>query len=53
MITAEKKNKFLPNFEKQSIYSLRYDEMQQWLIDHGQQNSEKQITNLNGYTKSV
>ena len=39
MITAEKKkrNKFLPNFEKQSIYSLRYDEMQQWLIDHGQQ----------------
>ena len=38
MITAEKeKNKFLPNFDKQSIYSLRYDEMQQWLIDHGQQ----------------
>ena len=39
MITAEKKkrNKFLPNFEKQSIYSLRYDEMQQWLIDNGQQ----------------
>ena len=38
MITAEKeKNKFLPNFEKQSIYSLRYDEMQNWLIEHGQQ----------------
>ena len=33
----KKRNKFLPNFEKQSIYSLRYDEMQQWLIDHGQQ----------------
>lgn len=53
MITAEKEeNKFLPNFEKQSIYSLRYDEMQQWLIDHGQQKFRaKQI--LNGYTKSV
>ncbi|OLN14433.1 hypothetical protein BUE67_15335 [Corynebacterium diphtheriae] len=39
MITAEKKkkNKFLPNFEKQSIYSLRYDEMQNWLVEHGQQ----------------
>ena len=37
MITAEKKNKFLPNFEKQSIYSLRYDEMQNWLTEHGQQ----------------
>ena len=39
MITAEKKkkNKFLPNFEKQSIYSLRYDEMQDWLVQNGQQ----------------
>ena len=53
MITAEKeKNKFLPNFEKQSIYSLRYDEMQNWLIEHGQQKFRaKQI--LNGYIKSV
>ena len=39
MITAEKRRETnsYPNFEKQSIYSLRYDEMQQWLIDHGQQ----------------
>ena len=39
MITTEKKkkNKFLPDFEKQSIYSLRYDEMQEWLVEHGQQ----------------
>ena len=39
MITAEKKkkNKFLPDFEKQSIYSLRYDEMQDWLVEHKQQ----------------
>ena len=39
MITdkKKKKNKFLPDFEKQSIYSLRYDEMQNWLIEHGQQ----------------
>ena len=39
MITEEKKkkNKFLPNFEKQSIYSIRYDEMQDWLIQNGQQ----------------
>ncbi|MGS0651317.1 23S rRNA (adenine(2503)-C(2))-methyltransferase RlmN, partial [Staphylococcus arlettae] len=39
MITTEKKkkNKFLPDFEKQSIYSLRYDEMQNWLVEHGQQ----------------
>lgn len=39
MITAEKKkkNKFLPNFEKQSIYSLRYDEMENWLKENGQQ----------------
>ena len=51
MITAEKKkNKFLPNFDKQSIYSLRYDEMQQWLIDHGQQNLELNKF-LNGYIK--
>src|SRR5699024_2119686 len=39
MITAEKKkkNKFLHNFEKQSIYSLRYDEMENWLKENGQQ----------------
>ncbi|NQE00119.1 23S rRNA (adenine(2503)-C(2))-methyltransferase RlmN, partial [Staphylococcus xylosus] len=39
MITTEKKkkNKFLPDFEKQSIYSLRYDEMQEWLVSNGQQ----------------
>ncbi len=39
MITADKKkkNKFLPDFEKQSIYSLRFDEMKQWLLEHGQQ----------------
>lgn len=39
MITAEKKkkNKFLPNFDKQSIYSLRFDEMQNWLVEQGQQ----------------
>ena len=38
MITTEKEeNKFLPDFEKQSIYSLRYDEMQEWLVEHGQQ----------------
>lgn len=30
MITPQKKkkNRFLPDFEKQSIYSLRYEEMQ-------------------------
>ena len=53
MITAEKRretNSYLIS-EKQSIYSLRYDEMQQWLIDHGQQKFRaKQI--LNGYTKA-
>lgn len=39
MTTAEKKkkNKFLPNFDKQSIYSLRFDEMQNWLVEQGQQ----------------
>lgn len=39
MITTEKKkkNKFFPDFEKQSIYSLRYDEMENWLKVHGQQ----------------
>ena len=39
MITAEKKkkNKFLPDFEKQSIYSLRFDEMKDWLKEQGQQ----------------
>jgi len=39
MITADKKkkNKFLPNFEKQSIYSIRYDEMEDWLAQKGQQ----------------
>ena len=43
MITAEKKkkNKFLPNFEKQSIYSLRYDEMQDWLVQMVSKNSER------------
>lgn len=43
MITAEKKkkNKFLPNFDKQSIYSLRFDEMQNWLVEQGQQNFER------------
>ncbi len=47
MITAEKKkkNKFLPNFDKQSIYSLRFDEMQNWLVGNkGNKNFElKQI----------
>ena len=53
MITAEKKkkNKFLPNFEKQSIYSLRYDEMENWLKENGQQNSERNKS-LNGYMKN-
>ncbi len=39
MITAEKKkkNKFLPDFDKQSIYSVRFDEMKDWLKEHGQQ----------------
>lgn len=39
MITPQKKkkNRFLPDFEKQSIYSLRYEEMQAWLVEHGQQ----------------
>ncbi|MCU5745749.1 23S rRNA (adenine(2503)-C(2))-methyltransferase RlmN [Staphylococcus sp. SQ8-PEA] len=39
MITEKKKkkNKFLPNFEKQSIYSLKFDELQDWLVEHGQQ----------------
>ena len=38
MITAEKRRETNSyQFRKQSIYSLRYDEMQQWLIDHGQQ----------------
>lgn len=52
MITAEKKkkNKFLPNFDKQSIYSLRFDEMQNWLVEQGQQKFRaKQF--LNGYIK--
>lgn len=52
MITAEKKkkNKFLPNFDKQSIYSLRFDEMQNWLVEQGQQNFERNRF-LNGYIK--
>ncbi|ARJ51657.1 23S rRNA (adenine(2503)-C(2))-methyltransferase RlmN [Staphylococcus lutrae] len=39
MITADKKkkNKFLPDFEKQSIFSLRYDELKDWLSEQGQQ----------------
>lgn len=39
MITPQKKkkNRFLPDFEKQSIYSLRYEEMQAWLVEYGQQ----------------
>ena len=39
MITTQKeeKNRFLPDFDKQSIYSLRYEEMQDWLVEHGQQ----------------
>ncbi|MCY1598504.1 dual-specificity RNA methyltransferase RlmN [Staphylococcus pettenkoferi] len=39
MITEKKKkkNKFLPDFDKQSIYSLRFDELQDWLVEHGQQ----------------
>ncbi|PTJ44747.1 23S rRNA (adenine(2503)-C(2))-methyltransferase RlmN [Staphylococcus simulans] len=39
MITPQKKkkNRFLPDFEKQSIYSLHYEEMQAWLVEHGQQ----------------
>lgn len=39
MITPQKKkkNRFLPDFENQSIYSLRYEEMQAWLVEHGQQ----------------
>ncbi len=37
MITAEKKKKNHPNFDKQSIYSLRFDEMQNWLVEQGQQ----------------
>ena len=52
MITAKKKNKFLPNFEKQSIYSLRYDEMQNWLIETDNKNLELNKF-LNGYIKSV
>ncbi|BCU52106.1 23S rRNA (adenine2503-C2)-methyltransferase [Staphylococcus auricularis] len=38
MITAEKKkkNKFLPDFDKQSIYSLKFEELQSWLIEQGQ-----------------
>ena len=53
MITTEKEeNKFLPDFEKQSIYSLRYDEMQEWLVEHGQQNLEPNKY-LNGYIKSA
>ena len=50
MITAEKK--FLPNFEKQSIYSLRYDEMQNWLVELDNKNLELNKF-LNGYIKSV
>lgn len=39
MITTEKRRKINSCliFEKQSIYSLRYDEMQEWLVEHGQQ----------------
>ncbi len=38
MITAEKKkkNKFLPNLTSNK-YSLRFDEMQNWLVEQGQQ----------------
>lgn len=48
MITAEKKkkNKFLPDFEKQSIYSLRFDELQGWLKENGQQSfGQNRFTN--------
>lgn len=38
MALLEKKNKkFMPNFEKPSIYSLQLDELKEWLADHKQQ----------------
>lgn len=38
MALLEKKNKkFMPNFEKPSIYSLQLDELKEWLSDHKQQ----------------
>ncbi|UBH13998.1 23S rRNA (adenine(2503)-C(2))-methyltransferase RlmN [Macrococcus armenti] len=38
MALLEKKSKkFMPNFEKPSIYSLQLDALKDWLADHGQQ----------------
>ncbi|WP_424960713.1 23S rRNA (adenine(2503)-C(2))-methyltransferase RlmN [Macrococcus carouselicus] len=36
-LLEKKKNKFLPNFEKPSIYSLQLGELKDWLADHSQQ----------------
>ncbi|TDM03241.1 23S rRNA (adenine(2503)-C(2))-methyltransferase RlmN [Macrococcus hajekii] len=36
-LLEKKKNKFLPNFDKPSIYSLQLDELKDWLADHKQQ----------------
>ncbi|TDM15059.1 23S rRNA (adenine(2503)-C(2))-methyltransferase RlmN [Macrococcus bovicus] len=36
-LLEKKKNKFMPQFEKPSIYSLQLDELKDWLADHGQQ----------------
>lgn len=36
-LLEKKKNKFMPQFDKPSIYSLQLDELKDWLADHGQQ----------------
>lgn len=36
-LLEKKKNKFMPNFDKPSIYSLQLDELKDWLADHSQQ----------------
>ncbi len=36
-LLEKKKNQFMPNFEKPSIYSLQLNELKDWLADHEQQ----------------
>ncbi|TDM07309.1 23S rRNA (adenine(2503)-C(2))-methyltransferase RlmN [Macrococcus lamae] len=36
-LLEKKKNKFMPNFDKPSIYSLQLDELKEWLADNKQQ----------------
>ena len=35
MAIKPKSNKFLPDFEKDSIYSFRLEQLEEWLVENG------------------